>query len=171
MQTLKCLPRLLSSLALLTLAACHDDERALPNPCQAQKANPLTFHFVERTGSITQDTTYTNQTVGFVAPGAPYTAYQWQIGPLTQRSTRTFGLVFDDQTVGNIKVRLIATRPPNRACFAKDDGVDTLDKVLTLMPWSARSPMYGRYQGALKSAPRDTFTVRVYLEQFPSHCT
>lgn len=148
--------------ASLGLPGCHDKTPA-PDPCQGQLANPLTFRFIEAFGTPTPDTAYNNQPMVFEAPGAPYTSYQWLVGQLDVRTGQRISVRFDGQTRGAIPVRLIATRPPNTACFKNDDGVDTLTKVLTLVPdYSLRAPIYGRFQGADKSTPNDTFTVRIY---------
>ncbi len=146
----------------LSLPGC-DEKEPLPDPCQGQKANPLTFEFREAFGTPTPDTAYNDQTVGLIGPGKPYTKYKWLIGRIDEREGPRVGVSFDEFTLGNIPVRLIATRPPNLACFPKDDGVDTLTKTLTLMPYrDARAPIYGKFQGANKDTPRDTFTVRIY---------
>lgn len=156
----------------LALYSCrHDHEKGdIPNPCATINANPLTFQFLEYSGTPTPDTTYNNQTITFAGPGAPYTAYEWLIGPVTRRNKQQFALSFDSKTVGNITVRLIARRPPNLSCFAHDDGIDTLTKVLTLVPFidptvplrNPRAPIYGKFHGANRSTPQDTFTVRIY---------
>ena len=99
----------------LALYSCrHDREKGdVPNPCATISANPLTFQFLEYSGTPTPDTTYNNQTITFAGPGTPYTAYEWLIGPGTRRNKQQFALSFDSRTVGNITVRLIARRPPN----------------------------------------------------------
>lgn len=158
-------------LLLALLSGCHHKGgEDTPNPCQTAKANPLTFQILEYSDTPTPDTTYNNQTISFVGPGAPYTAYEWLVGPTTTRTAQQFALSFDANTVGKISVRLIAHRPPNTACFPHDDGVDTLTRVLTLVPFldptlplrNPRAPIYGKFLGANRSAPRDTFTVRIY---------
>ena len=148
---------------LLALYSCQHDQMAAPNPCRAAKANPLTFQFLEDPGTPTPDTAYNSQTTTFVGPGAPYTAYEWLVGPMTRRTTQKFALFFDKTTLGSIPVRLIARRPLNTACFPNDDGVDTLTKVLTLMPrQDPRAAVLGKFRGANISSPRDTVTVRIY---------
>ena len=168
--------RLMALLALLaaaglSLPACHEKE-PLPDPCKGQKAKPLTLNFTEAFGTPTPDTAYNNQPMAFEAPGAPYTSYKWLIGPIDERTGRRIGVSFNDQTLGAIPVRLIATRPLNLACFPKDDGVDTLTRTLTLMPnRDPRAPIYGKFQGANLDAPADTFSVRIYSGpdwQFPN---
>ncbi|GAA4006892.1 hypothetical protein GCM10022408_18450 [Hymenobacter fastidiosus] len=158
--------------AALSLSACRDQEKeSLPDPCKGQKANPLTLTFTEAFGTPTPDTAYNDQPMAFEGPEKPYTSYQWLIGPVDERTGRRIGVSFDDQTLGSIPVRLIATRPPNLACFPKDDGVDTLTKTLTLVPNDdLRAPIYGKFQGANLDAPADTFSVRIYSGpdwQFP----
>ncbi|TDN37485.1 hypothetical protein E4631_01015 [Hymenobacter sp. UV11] len=148
--------------ASLGLPGCHDKTPA-PDPCQGQVANPLTVGFIEAFGTPTPDTAYNNQPMVFEAPAAPYTSYQWLVGQIDARTGRRISVRFDDKTLGSIPVRLIATRPPNTACFKNDDGVDTLTKVLTLVPYrDRRAPIYGRFRGANKDTPSDTFTIRIY---------
>ena len=160
-----------SSFALALSGCRHDQDKGdVPNPCATAAANPLSFQFLEYSGTPTPDTTYNSQLVTFAGPGAPYTAYEWLVGPTTRRTTQQFGLYFDEKTVGTVPVRLIARRPPNTACFAHDDGVDTLTKVLTLVPFvdpyvplrNPRAPIYGTFHGANRSTPRDTFTVWIH---------
>ncbi len=160
-------------LLLALLSGCHHKGgEDTPNPCQMAKANPLTFHYLEYTGTPTADTAYNNQPIAFVGPGAPYTAYEWLVGPSTTRTAQQFVLSFDAYTLGNIPVRLIARRPPNTACFPHDDGVDTLTQVLTLVPLrDLRAPIYGKFQGANRDTPRDTFSVRIYSTPDYKHPT
>ena len=146
-----------------SLAGCRDKPQVLPDPCAGQRANPLTMQFIEAFGTPTPDTAYNNQAVALRGPGAPYTSYKWLVGAIDERTGRTTVISFDSRTFGQIPVRLIATRPPNTACFKNDDGVDTLTQTLTLMPWrDQRAPIYGKFRGAYQDTPRDTFTVRVY---------
>ena len=157
------------ALLLLTLSACRDKEKEraqAPNPCLSQALPVLAFDFVDRLGIATPDTAILGD-VAFVGPGAPYTTYEWQVGTDPRVFTqKRFGLFFGTANLyRTIPVRLIARRPPNLACFAKDDGVDTLTKALTIMPYaSASSPILGRFHGANLDAPADTFTVRITAE-------
>lgn len=148
---------------LLWAAGCGHKDVPAPNPCIGTKANPLTFRFLENFGTPTPDTAFTGQRITFDGPGAPYTEYKWQVGtdprPFTQKR---FGLYFPETAAGPVAVRLIATRPPNTRCFAKDDGVDTLTQTLTLLPRSLRAPVYGRFLGSNADAPRDTFSIRIF---------
>lgn len=142
---------------------CHSRDEPLPDPCAKLAANPLIFQFVEAFGTPTPDTAYNNQPLAIKGPGAPYTSYQWLVGKIDERTGQNIVVSFDGATLGPIPVRLIAKRPPNPACFKNDDGVDTLTKVLTLVPYrDLRAPIYGKFQGANTDAPRDTFTVRIY---------
>ena len=150
----------------LLWAGCHKDTPVTPtpDPCLGIKANPLSFRFLENYGTPTPDTAFTKQTISFEGPGAPYTDYRWQVGN-DPRSfiQRKFSLYFPEAANGTYAVRLIATRPPNRQCFAKDDGVDTLTQVLTLVNRTQqRAAVYGKFQGSNVDAPRDTFTIRVF---------
>lgn len=147
----------------LLWAGCRD-RTPEPDPCVGAKANPLTFRFLENYGTPTPDTAYSKQTITFEGPGVPYTTYEWQVGndprPFAQRK---FSLYFPETSTGEYRVRLIARRPPNLRCFPKDDGVDTLTQVLTLLHRGAyRGPIYGKFQGSNSDAPRDTFTIRVF---------
>ena len=160
----------LPALALLGSAllwtGCRKDTpvKPAPDPCVGTKANPLSFRFLENYGTPTPDTAFTKQTISFEAPGAPYTAYQWQVGSDPRSFTqRKFSLYFPEAMNGTHAVRLIATRPPNTRCFAKDDGVDTLTQVLTLVNRTQqRAAIYGKFQGSNTDATRDTFSVRVF---------
>lgn len=155
---------------LAFLSACHDKAHEQePSPCMAQALPVLTFDIIERTGTTTPDSAVVGA-VTFLGPGAPYTTYEWKIG----NDARTFtqqrvALNFNDaDLLHTYPVRLIAHRPPNRACFAKDAGVDTLIRTITIMPFASRkSPLLGRFQGANLDAPADTFTVRFAAE--PDH--
>lgn len=135
-----------------------------PDICRTARANPLTFRFLENYGTPTPDTAYSKQDITFEAPGAPYTSYEWRIGNDARSFTQQkFTLYFYENNVGSFPVRLIARRPLNTRCFPKDDGVDTLTQVLTLLPRSFRQgPIYGKFQGSNTDAPRDTFTIRVF---------
>jgi hypothetical protein len=124
---------LLGSSLVLSMSSCHRDDDNSPDPCLTAKANPLTFRFLEHTGTPTPDTTYNNQLITLAGPGAPYTSYEWRIGAVDERTGQNVGVSFDTKTIGPIPVRLIARRPPNTACFKNDDGIDTLTQVLTLV--------------------------------------
>lgn len=151
------------ALAALGATHCHSRDEPLPDPCKGLAANPLAFQFIEAFGTPTPDTAYNNQPLAMRGPGAPYTSYQWLVGPVDQRNGQNIVVSFDDVTLGTIPVRLIAKRPLNTACFPKDDGVDTLTKVLTLVPYrDQRAPIYGKFQGANKGTPADTFSIRIY---------
>lgn len=162
--------RLVGLAALLTLAACRHEQ---PNPCAGVTLAPLTFQMQEKSGNATPDTTYNNQVITFSAPGAPYTSYEWRIGPVDQRTGQKVALQFPLNVLGKIRVRLVARRPPSTACFPGDTGVDTLTRTLTLVPMrdpldyvrDPRAPIYGRFRGALRNHPADTFTVRIYQGQ------
>ena len=151
-------------LAGLSAAGCHSREQLSPSPCQGLAANPLTFQFTEAFGTPTPDTAYNDQVLTMRGPASSYTSYEWLVGAADQRTGQNIVVAFDAQTQGPIPVRLIAKRPLNTACFPKDDGVDTLTKVLTLVPGRAwRAPIYGKFRGANRDTPTDTFTVRVYM--------
>jgi hypothetical protein len=149
--------------ALLIASCHHDGKEAEPNPCQAAKANPLAFRFLESYGTPTPDTAYVKQDITFDGPGAPYISYEWRVGTDPRSFTqRKFSLYFPESSTGSVAVRLIARRPLNSACFPKDDGIDTLTQVLTLVQRAQyQAPVYGKFLGSNVDAPRDTFTIRV----------
>lgn len=155
---------LAGSAALGTSCERHSSPDPEPDVCRTARANPLTFRFLENYGTPTPDTAYSKQDITFEAPGAPYTSYEWKIGNDTRSFTqKKFTLYFYENNVGDLPVHLIARRPLNTKCFPKDDGVDTLTKVLTLLPRSFRKgPIYGKFQGSNLDAPKDTFTIRVF---------
>lgn len=163
--------RLGGALLLLALSACRDKDKEKaaapkPNPCLNQTLPVLAFDFVDRLGFSTPDTAILGD-VTFAGPGAPYTSYEWQVGTDPRVFTRQrFSLFFGTPALyRTFPVRLIAHRPPNVACFAKDDGVDTLTRSLTIMPYAdASSPILGRFHGANLDTPADTFTVRITAE-------
>ena len=154
---------------LLTLGACHDKDKPevpRPNPCIGQTLPVLAFDFIERIGNTTPDTAVLGD-VTFAGPGAPYTSWEWRVGDDPRSFTQQrFSLFFGNPNrYYTYPVRLIARRPPNVACFPKDDGVDTLTKMLTLVPYGlSSSPLVGRFRGANLDAPADTFTVRFTAE-------
>jgi hypothetical protein len=156
----------LGGVALLWASSGCDKDKGGPDICDGQVIPKLTMRFLESTGTPTPDTAFTGQTITFEALGPPYNAYEWQVGSAANtRTTRSFALDFPASVTGRIAVRLIARRRPDPAgCPALDDGVDTLTRTLTLIPpGDLRAPIYGKFQGANRDAPRDTFTVRVLL--------
>ena len=157
----------LLGLAALTMGCPRhppDDDPA-PDPCAVEKAYPLSIRFVERFGTPTPDTATSGQDITFEAQGLLYTSWKWQIGTDPRIHTgQRLSLYFRPTEYGRIAVRLIGTRPPNPACNPKDDGVDTVQRTLVLVPYSAlsRAPIYGRFHGFNLDAPADTFTIRIF---------
>ncbi len=162
MRKLKIVGLLLLSSALV-LGSCREHDPT-PDPCKAQRANPLTFRFLESFGTPTPDTAYSKQDITFEGPGQPYTRYEWKVGSDERAfTTRKFSLYFPENAVSPVTVRLIAHRPPNTGCFAKDDGIDTLTQVLTLVPSATyRAPIYGEFEGSTADAPDKKFTIKVF---------
>lgn len=148
---------------LLAASGCRK-ETPQPDPCKAQRANPLTFRFLEHYGTPTPDTAFSKQNITFEGPGKPYTSYEWKVATDDRGfTTRSVSLYFPEGQVGRFAVRLIARRPPNTACFAKDDGIDTLTQVLTLVPRAAyRAPVYGEFEGSNTDEPAKRFTIRIF---------
>ena len=153
----------LSMLALLgsTLlwAGCHRDvPTPMPDPCLGTKANPLTFRFLENYGTPTPTAAYSKQTISFEGPGAPYTAYQWQVGADPRSFTqRKLSLYFPERPPAPTPCAS-SPPPPNTRCFAKDDGVDTLTEVLTMVGRTqTRAAIYGRFWAATSTRPAILF--------------
>lgn len=83
----------------------------------------------------------------------------WKIGDDARVFTqRKFSLKFLNPE-GKIDVRLILYRKPNAACFANDDGIDTISKTFYLKNGAVEQPVVGRFKGYLVGNEQDTFTV------------
>lgn len=86
-------------------------------------------------------------------------SYTWEVGSnSTQIFDQSFGLFFQDTTT--INVRLIVTSEPNTDCFPNDDGIDTVDRILTITNPSPH-PLWGEYEGYLEENPSDIFTIEI----------
>jgi hypothetical protein len=132
------------------LAACRDAK--LPTPNFKIEEELITTKF--ETDSIRSD----NRVV-FTAPEG-YKTYEWTIGGSSRVwKTKTFGLMFLDDNVGKYNIRLIASRPKQTECFPNDDGVDTLSKSFTIVPF-ANAPVVGEYEGK-NEGETDVFTVKI----------
>jgi hypothetical protein len=96
----------------------------------------------------------------------PYDSVTWKIGNnpnifTTPKVQLNFG-----NTLGTIDVDFAAKATPNQVCFPDDRGVYIGKKSLTIVEEYDTtkltiSPMVGRYKGAFKETPSDTFTVTI----------
>lgn len=86
-------------------------------------------------------------------------SYEWQVGNnTTSQTTKEFGLYFTDTMT--INVRLIMTSTPNTKCFPNDDGIDTIDRVLSIRNVQPH-PMWGTYSGHTTDNPNVDFTIEI----------
>ncbi len=165
MRGTRCIPILFVLAVLTTGCPRHHPDDPKPDPCAALVARPLSISFIERFGTPTPDTANSGQDITFEAAGRYYTSWRWKIGtdPREQTGQRV-SLYFRPTEFGRLTVQLIGTRAPNTACDPKDDGIDTVQRTLVLMPYAAiaRAPILGRFHGYNLDAPRDTFTVRIF---------
>ncbi len=154
-------------LAGTVLAACHQKgDEPVPVPCGIPPA-PFGFKIENNINDkfFTCDTIFPSVVRLSAAP--VYTSVVWQIGTDPRVYTqKAFDITFPATTVGTVTITCTGTRPVNRICFPNDDGVDTMTKVLTVMPLNPYAPhaaIEGKFLGATTDAPRDTFTVRIFV--------
>ncbi|ALW85248.1 hypothetical protein AUC43_09155 [Hymenobacter sedentarius] len=151
----------------MVLAACHrKGEEPAPVPCGASPA-PSGFTIENNINNtlFACDTIFPSVVRLSAAPA--YSSVVWQIGTDPRVYTqKAFNVTFPPTSVGTVAIRCIGTRPVNRRCFPHDDGVDTVTQVLTVMPLNPYAPhaaIEGKFLGATTDAPRDTFTVRIFV--------
>lgn len=141
----------------------HDDP--LPDPCAGVMVHSLPFKMLDQVGraSFDCDSMFLG-TVVFAADPA-YSSYEWKVGSDARTFTKQQFSVEFTQPV-RVTVQLIGHRTPNTACFPMDKGVDTLRRVLTVLPPSPvaipHTAIEGKFQGATTDAPTDTFTIRIF---------
>jgi hypothetical protein len=112
-----------------------------------------------------------NSTIFFTAEDS-LAEYEWTVGkdPRIYRE-RSFSLNFD-RAYGNVPVRLIVRKTPNKSCFPYDNGVDTLVKNLNVVPLE-QAPIVGEYEGYNLSDPSRRFTISITqegLSNLPGGC-
>jgi hypothetical protein len=87
---------------------------------------------------------------------------KWTIGSDVRTFKQSkFFLKFTNPS-GKIDVRLIQYRQFNKACFPKDDGIDTLYRSFYLVDGKNEQQMLGRFKGYLVGKEQDTFTVTTH---------
>ncbi|GAB4403079.1 MAG: hypothetical protein OHK0053_27600 [Microscillaceae bacterium] len=151
------------------ITACKDDPE--PNPClelaptfadfvmeeELVKPAPYEVRYfeVDTIGALN------NHFIRFTAKDKLADSYEWVVGSDPRvYTTRSFSLQFT-QGFGNVPVRLIVKKAPNNACFPEDDGIDTLTKVLHVLPYG-QMPIIGEYEGYNLSNPSKIFTIKIF---------
>ena len=87
-------------------------------------------------------------------------AYEWQIGTDSKVFTKKeFSLYFD--VGGDIPVRLITTRKPDKTCDPNDDGRDTFYRKFVLRIPSEYHPLYGIYKGHNTDTPTEEYSITI----------
>jgi hypothetical protein len=84
--------------------------------------------------------------------------YEWHIGRevLTGKSVyRQNFTPFD-----TYPITLIVKKQPNKLCFPKDDGIDTLTRRMYAGSWLRHSPILGKFKGYVTN-PMDTLTIEM----------
>lgn len=157
------------------LIACQGDlpSQQLPaptaDPCALTPADKYYFTMSNQLDDkyFESDTIFPG-TVRFSAPPV-YQRVTWRIGNDPRLYTATsFNLGFP-AAVGSVQVQFFGTRPIDK-CLTRDDGVDTLAKTLTVLPFNRKNPqaaIEGKYVGAISTALQDTFRVRVFVQRDP----
>ena len=136
--------------------ACHD---AFP---------PVAGFVILETFSDTAfiaDTVFRQNRVTFKTT-RPYDTVTWKIGNNPNVFTTPKVELDLGNSLGTINVDFAAKATPNPACFPDDRGIYIGKKDLTIVeqydPTKLTiSPMVGRYKGAYKEIPTDTFTVTI----------
>ena len=154
---------------MFSLEGCdHHD----PDPCLGLE--PITAKFSIK--EPVADTTFVTDTVFAGAPtifeaDQDYTSYLWRVGndPRTW-TTKSFSLTFD-QPLGNVPVTLIVQKLPNKTCFPKDNGIDTLVKTFYVKQYvKGPSKFVGNYEGFEVGNETSAYTVRIKYEDIdPPH--
>ena len=106
------------------------------------------------------DTFFQNKEIAFRALHENKT-YEWKIG--TDTSTwhnKYFTLLFEDDAVGDIPVRLITTGGADDWCLG-DYGRDTFYRTIYLLPSGQNRPIYGTYTGFDEDNPDVIYDVIV----------
>ena len=105
-----------------------------------------------------------------------YDSVKWKVGLDPREFTENqFSLRFEDS--GSVEIRLIVFRAPNLECIPNDDGIDTLEKQLVIVP-KEESLLIGEFEGYFLSEPDSLFTMKietyingtVWTPEFPKGC-
>ncbi len=155
---------IISAMCCVVLLSCCSDTTA-PDPCSGSE--PVTAHFTMYEGLYNKkapaDTVLAWNTVVFAAD-KKYDSYQWRIGTDARVWSDSLVSLRFEEAIGDVPIRLIVHGKPNTTCFANDDGIDTLTKILHVIN-RATPRVTGFYHGYNTDAPRDTFTFSLqYLD-------
>ncbi|MFK7969011.1 MAG: hypothetical protein AB8F95_01530 [Bacteroidia bacterium] len=111
--------------------------------------------------TITDTTVSTSDLTSF-STNVEYESYSWTIGSdprsFDKKEVRLHFLGF----TGNVPVTFIGKRKA-QPCFPDKPLIDTLHKIMTVVPYNASS-IVGRYFGHVEGSPEDTFTVSVWVD-------
>lgn len=137
------------------------------NPCDSAVPAKAEFYIKENLSdtAFLADTIFRDNVVTFEA-NSSYYATTWKVGEDPRVFTaRSFTLSFAD-FLGSLDVQFTGRATPNTRCFPLDSGVYSGTKKLTVVeqeqkPFVTVSPMVGRYKGAYREAPQDSFIVRI----------
>lgn len=157
----------------LIIVSCQDGlpTQQLPRPSADPCATPVAAKYYFTVANQVGDKFFPSDTIfpGTVKLSAPavYTSVVWRIGNDTRTFTKN-NLIFDFPTaIGTITIRFVGTRPVDK-CKARDQGIDTLTKSLTVVNFNPRHPhsaIEGVFLGATANMPADTFRVRIFNRQ------
>ncbi|MBK7651142.1 MAG: hypothetical protein IPJ20_11015 [Flammeovirgaceae bacterium] len=151
-------------IGFIHLSGCGGDPE--PDPCLSRKQTKAGFKIGEIPNFATDtllisDTVLTNNLIVFRAD-SNYLSYEWKIGD----DDRIFNqsevkLIF--QYPESITIRLIARWTPDLNCFPKDDGIDTVYRILTVIDYY-ENPIVGVFTGYVNSNPNHSFNVSIAQE-------
>jgi hypothetical protein len=107
------------------------------------------------------DTVLSSNVIHFIAKNSKYDNYRWKIGTDDSVFTaKEVGLRFNG-VFGDIPIKLIVHSKPDTSCFPNDDGIDSIEKVITVVPWRGGSALIGDYIGCNLDTPKDSFTINI----------
>lgn len=156
--------------SVLINGCSHDGEgrnSSNPTPCGPAQAEQYAFTIQNNiNNNFFECDTIFPSVVRFTASQV-YSSAKWKIGTDPRSFTKTsFDLTFPSTSTGSVVIQCIGTRPINTVCIPHDDGIDTLTKVLTIMPLDEFAPhaaIEGKFLGSTTDAVSDTFVVRIFV--------
>jgi len=154
--------RLILSIALIAALLCSCSDTTAPDPCSGSE--PVTAHFTMYESldgkAVAADTVLFGNFISFAAD-KKYDSYQWRIGTDARVWRDSVVRLRFEKAEGDVPVYLIVHGKPNTACFANDDGIDTVKKILHVAGGWEKTRVLGNYHGHNTDAPRDTFTFSI----------
>jgi hypothetical protein len=158
-------------IAILTAFCLFDNCSETPpessDPCAGKQPVTAEFEIYEQLSYdsiFVADTTMKGNVVYFIAK-SNYYEYEWKIGTMDSVFTSKAVALRFIEPYNKIEVRLIVRSMPDTLCFPDDDGIDTLIKYLTVVPWQGGSALIGRYKGINLDSPLDTFVVEIGYQE------